>query len=103
MAASEERDGTLRERIREALRDEEKTVRDLSQILRETERVVVDALPHVERSVEASGSRFLVTPAECAGCGFVFEERRRAGKPSRCPKCRATRVKAPRFRVEEKP
>ncbi|HEV8267636.1 MAG TPA: transcriptional regulator [Thermoanaerobaculia bacterium] len=97
-----EREGTLRERIREALRAEEKTARDLSQLLRETERVILDAIPHVERTVKASGGRLVVAPSECAGCGFVFDKRERVGKPSRCPKCRATRVTPPRFKVVEK-
>jgi predicted Zn-ribbon and HTH transcriptional regulator len=93
--------GTVRERIRAALREKALTVREISQALSVTERVVVDALPHVVRSVEASGGTFITSPAECAACGFVFGERTRPGKPSRCPRCRATRVRPPRFRVEE--
>jgi transcriptional regulator len=91
--------GTLRENVRRALLEGELSVRELSQRLGASEREVVDALPHVARSVEAAGDVFVTLPAECAGCGFVFAKRARAGKPSRCPECRATRVRPPRFRV----
>jgi predicted Zn-ribbon and HTH transcriptional regulator len=93
--------GTLRERIRRELASGELGVRDLSQRLAATEREIADAIPHVARSVEASGGRLVVSPAACAACGFRFEGRSRAGKPSRCPECRATRIGAPRFRLEE--
>lgn len=92
--------GTERERIRASLKEKALTVREISQLLRLPERAVVDALPHVARSVESSGGSFVVVPAECAACGFVFGERTRPGKPSRCPACRESRVRPPRFRVE---
>ncbi|MEO6324972.1 MAG: transcriptional regulator [Thermoanaerobaculia bacterium] len=97
-----EDDGTVRERIRAALALKTLTVRELSQQLSVSERDVVESLPHVTRSVEAAGDSFVVSPAECAGCGFIFKERSRPGKPSRCPSCRATRVRPPRFHIEER-
>ena len=92
--------GTERERIRAALVEASLTVRELSQKLSIAERDVVAALPHVTRSAESAGDSFVVTPADCAACGFVFRERSRPGRPSRCPSCRATRVRPPRFRIE---
>lgn len=94
--------GTLRERIRRELaKGEPLSTHELSGRLKATERDIAAAIPHVEKSVEASGGRFLTLPPECAACGFVFQERTRATKPGRCPECRATRVRQARFVVEE--
>jgi len=97
-----EPEGTLRERMRRTLARESLTALELSHRLSATEREIEAAIPHVERSVKAAGGRLKVTPPECSACGYVFQERTRARKPSRCPQCRATRVRAPRFSVAQR-
>jgi transcriptional regulator len=73
--------------------------RELSEELRVKEKEVYEHLVHVERSVVASGGRFLVTPSECLLCGYVFEDRRRLTRPSRCPQCRRSKLQNPSFRI----
>jgi predicted Zn-ribbon and HTH transcriptional regulator len=88
-----ERIQTVRQELREVLRGPPATARDLSALLRISEREVLEHLPHVaDLSIE---------PAECKACGFVFDERTRAKKPSRCPECKSERITPPRFRVAE--
>lgn len=90
--APRERNATLRQALLEALRGPPATARDLSQVVRISERDVLDHLEHLAESVD-----LVVEPAECKACGFVFEGRTRMKKPSRCPECKSERVAPPRF------
>jgi predicted Zn-ribbon and HTH transcriptional regulator len=74
--------------------------RGLSQQLGIKEKEVYEHLPHLERSVEAAGGCFIVIPSECLLCGYVFEDRRRLTRPSRCPKCKRSKLQNPSFRIE---
>jgi transcriptional regulator len=74
--------------------------RELSQQLGIKEKEVYEHLTHVERSAEAAGGRFSVTPSECLLCGYVFEDRRRLTRPSRCPTCKRSRLQRPSFRID---
>lgn len=98
--APPDRDETSRERLRALLLEEPATARDLSQRAQLSERDVQHHLEHLARSSRARGERFVVEPAACIGCGFVFAERDRVAKPGRCPDCRGTRISPPRFRLE---
>jgi predicted Zn-ribbon and HTH transcriptional regulator len=61
------------------------------------ERDVVGHLEHLERTAKARGETFIVEPARCDECDFVFKKRERLGRPSKCPKCRSTHLVPPRF------
>ncbi|MCA9625265.1 MAG: transcriptional regulator [Myxococcales bacterium] len=91
---------TLREAIAEALREEPRSLRDLSGLLGKSERELKSHLEHVRKSAEARGAQFVITAPTCKRCGFVFEERERASKPSRCPSCKAERIEPARFSIE---
>jgi transcriptional regulator len=90
---------TVRETIAGELEREALTARELSERVRISEREVAGHLEHLARSARRRGQRLVVTPAECLGCGFVFEGRDRLTKPGSCPSCRATRIAPPRFRL----
>lgn len=75
------------------------SARDLSQAAKVSERDVASHLEHLTRSRGAQGERVEVIPAACVGCGYVFLDRERLTAPSACPRCRATRITAPRFRL----
>lgn len=90
---------TLRRRIMALLSDREMDARGLSEELLVKEKEIYDHLPHVERSVASSGGRFIVNPSRCLLCGYVFENRRRLTRPSRCPQCRRSKLQNPSFRI----
>ncbi len=77
------------------------TARDLSAAVGISEKDVAEHLEHLEKSLKAVGGRLRVLPAECLACGFVFRDRRRFTRPGACPKCRATRIDPPAFRLGE--
>ena len=90
---------TLRRKMIALLSDGEMDARGLSEELRIKEKEVYAHLVHVERSVEAAGSKFILNPSECLLCGYVFENRRRLTRPGRCPKCRRSKLQNPSFRI----
>jgi predicted Zn-ribbon and HTH transcriptional regulator len=96
-----ERSSTAREAIAGALREGVLTARDVSARVGLPEREVAEHLPHLERSLVHGRERLIIVPPECMKCGFVFEQRERHSRPSRCPKCKSERVSPPRFTIRE--
>lgn len=90
-------DQTPRERLMELLEKGEFDVEQLAEFTDRPVRDVLDDLEHVRRS---AGDRFVVVPPECRACEFVFDDRDRLDRPSRCPSCREERVDGPWFHVE---
>jgi len=74
-------------------------VRTLSQELRQSEKEIYSHLGHIDRSLKARGCRLAIEPAVCLGCGFIFQERRRPHPPGRCPNCRQTHIRRPRYAI----
>jgi predicted Zn-ribbon and HTH transcriptional regulator len=98
----EARGVTIRSALRAALLEGPLTARELSARVGIGEKEVAEHLEHLARSLRHSGERFLVEPARCLACGFVFKERTRLARPSKCPVCRSQRLKAARFHVAGK-
>jgi hypothetical protein len=99
VAPLSERHASIRSALRQALSEGPLTARDLSARVGIAERDVAGHLEHVARSLRQSGERLRVEPAECLGCGFVFRERARLSRPSRCPECRSQRLVPSRFAI----
>ncbi|MFH1481598.1 MAG: transcriptional regulator [Pseudomonadota bacterium] len=91
--------GTHRQRLSELLVEGPFTLKELSAEVRLPVREVLDHLKHVQKSVRPP-LRFVMHPASCLRCGFVFRERRKLDPPSRCPKCKDSHVQDPRYGVE---
>ena len=89
---------TLRQQMAERLRAAPQTPRDLAEAFGLKVRDVVGHLEHLRRSF---GREFEVQAAECKGCDFVFEARTKLSVPSRCPRCRGQRIRAPLTRIRE--
>ncbi len=96
-----ERCETVRQEIRTFLGGSPATTREISQAVRASEKEVLEHLEHLEKSLSGKGSKFMVSPAECEKCGFVFQKRKRLKKPGRCPLCRSTAVCEPLFSVRQ--
>ena len=90
---------TIRQEIINLLSQYEMDARELLQELGVREKEVYDHLAHVGRSVKAEKKKLIIHPSRCLQCGFVFEDRKRFTRPSRCPKCRQTHLQSPRYRI----
>jgi predicted Zn-ribbon and HTH transcriptional regulator len=71
-------------------------VRELSQLISLSEKEVLDHLDHIAKA-PGPDFQFVIIPAQCRHCGFVFAKRERLKTPSRCPICRQTSIARPRY------
>ena len=92
---------TPRQRIMELLAGTRLATHQLAQMLAMPERQVEDHLVHVVKSITGDKtSRFVLEPSRCQDCDFVFCDRRRLTRPSRCPHCRSEGITAPRYGID---
>lgn len=83
---------TRREELTAYLRSGERTAKDLASMQKTRMRDVLDDLEHVRRS---AGRDFVLRPAQCSRCDFIFGSRPKMSTPSRCPECRSERICGP--------
>lgn len=95
----DERGETVREALRRHLRVGWMTALQLSSALGIAEKAIPAHLEHLRKSAEGTDERFEVDPPVCNRCDYVFRERDRLTRPSRCPQCKGERIEAPRFRL----
>ncbi|MFO0699649.1 MAG: hypothetical protein U0236_10485 [Nitrospira sp.] len=94
---------TMRQRIVDLLTDRPMTSHQLAQALGIAERLVEEHLVHVVKTVTRDRSRqFLREPSSCVDCGFMFRDRTRLTRPSRCPHCRSEGITSPRYHIESR-
>lgn len=92
---------TVRQRMIELLAEARLASYQLAQRLGIAERQVEEHLPHIVKSLARDRTRrFVVEPSACVDCGFVFRDRSKLTKPSRCPACRSEHLTAPRYGIE---
>lgn len=96
---------TRREKIYKILseRREPVTAEELAGLLglnRREAKLIQEDLEYLMRSVKRkSGSveTIEMIPARCASCGYVFHDREKVKRPSKCPKCKSERIQGPWF------
>ncbi|OQW30487.1 MAG: hypothetical protein A4E19_09225 [Nitrospira sp. SG-bin1] len=92
---------TLRQRIIDLLTDTRMTTDRLARMLGIPERQVEEHLAHVIKTVSRDRSRrFILEPSICLDCSFMFRDRTRLTRPSRCPHCRSEGISTPRYGID---
>ncbi|MBU6433163.1 MAG: transcriptional regulator [Nitrospirae bacterium] len=92
---------TPRQRIIDLITDTRLSSHQLAQMLGIPERQVEEHLVHVVKTIAHDKTRrFILDPARCQDCDFVFRGRSRLTSPSRCPHCRSEAIAAPRFGID---
>ncbi|MEW6001576.1 MAG: transcriptional regulator [Nitrospirota bacterium] len=92
-----ERNETIRQKIMSLLMERTLSAKDLSASVMVSEKEVYDHLEHIQRTANKKTYNFIVTPAVCKRCSFVFRKRERLKKPGKCPVCRSESIKEPLF------
>lgn len=92
---------TVRQRITALLEEEGRPMSayEISGLAGIPEKEVYGHLEHIQKSLNKSDRRFVVTPAGCKSCGFVFKKRGRLKKPGRCPMCKGESIDEPFFSI----
>ena len=97
-------DRTPRQRIADLLTLNPMTTQQIAAVVKISERQVEEHLGHIMKTVARERSlRFMLYPSECKECEFVFRDRNRITRPSRCPRCRNESLTDPRFSIERHP
>ncbi|WP_447985181.1 transcriptional regulator [Nitrospira sp. Nam74] len=74
---------------------------ELAVLLGLPERQIEEHLRHIVRTLAHDQTRrFILEPSICQSCHYVFRERTRLTRPSRCPRCRNEAISAPRFMID---
>ncbi|NUM37420.1 MAG: transcriptional regulator [Candidatus Brocadiae bacterium] len=82
---------TRREQMIGLLTEGSWTLDSLAKYFDVTSKIIEDDLSHIEKSIKKTHSLKQIPPY-CEGCGFVFKNRSRLQRPSRCPECKRERV-----------
>ena len=92
---------TPRQRIIDLITGTRLSSYQLAQMLGIPERQIEEHLTHVVKTVARNkAGRFILDPARCQDCNFVFRDRRRLTSPSRCPQCRSEAIATPRYGID---
>jgi transcriptional regulator len=83
---------TRRQRIADLLSMEARSVEGLAAEFRIHPKDVEHDLESLERTLRRDGKRIRIDPARCRRCSFVFADRTRYSTPTKCPKCKASRI-----------
>ena len=74
------------------------TIRELAHYFSiETKEVAAD-LRHIKKSVLPK-HKLIRIHAQCNNCGFLFKDREKMKRPSKCPKCNREDITEPRFKI----
>lgn len=94
-------DRTPRQRIADLLTLAPMTTQQIAAVVKMSERQVEDHLGHIMKTSARDRSvKFVLHPSECKTCDFVFRDRHRITRPSRCPRCRSELLTDPRYSIE---
>jgi len=90
---------TIRQQIIDLLQESALDVLSLSQSVGIAEKEIITHLPHIAKTAAGRGGRLKIQPASCEGCGYAFKDRKRISPPSRCPRCKGSRILGPWYQV----
>jgi transcriptional regulator len=90
---------TIRKEISLRLSSQELSAKEISSAVGVGEKEVYMHLSHIARSIKHQRKQLKIKPAECRGCGYVFEKRKRFTRPSRCPICKSEHIRNPMYRI----
>lgn len=96
-----ERQETIRQQIISLLEGNTLSAKGISADIRVSEKEVYEHLEHIQRTINKTKHNFVIMPAVCKKCGFIFRKRERLKKPGRCPICRGELIQEPLFSVRK--
>jgi len=91
---------TRREQIIQILKETPQTVTQLANYFQLKNKEIEIDLTHIEKSVKAKDLNLAIEPAYCERCNFVFKERSRVRKPSKCQMCKSESISEPVFYIK---
>ena len=108
---------TRRQQIIEILQQNKQTAQQLANYFQTTLKEIIEDLQHIEMSVNRKAisehaqkpkvfdksikpKKLKINSAYCKKCNFVFRERSKISKPSKCPRCKSEWIEAQMFSIQ---
>lgn len=91
---------TIRQQIIDLLEKGDHSVRDISKAIGVREKEIFGHLEHIHLSMKNRREKLRISPYSCQACGFIFENRKKFTRPSRCPQCKKARIDAAMYHIE---
>ena len=91
---------TRRKEMIALLEQQKMTARQLAERFEVEVPDILEDLKHIAQTIKATHKKLKEQWAVCNICGFVFKEREKFSRPSKCPKCRSEGTTEPVFWVE---
>ena len=88
---------TRRQQIIEILQQNKQTAQQLANYFQTELKEIIEDLGHIKKSIKTK--KLKISPAFCKSCNFVFKERSKISKPSKCPRCKSEWIEAQMFWV----
>lgn len=89
---------TRRQQIIETLQANRQTAQQLANYFQTTSKDILEDLQHIEKTIRPK--KLKIDPAHCKSCSFIFRERSKVSKPSKCPRCNSEWIEAQMFGVQ---
>ena len=89
---------TRRQQITGILEQQKQTAQQLANYFQCELKDILEDLQHIEKSVKPK--KLKIAHAYCKSCSFVFKERSKVSKPSKCPRCKSEWIEAQMFWIE---
>ena len=90
---------TIRRKIISLLKNHEMNAGEISKALGIREKAVYDHLEHIRRSIKPQKKKLMIHPFHCLTCDYMFKDRKRLSRPSRCPQCKHEHIEAATFKI----
>ena len=91
---------TIRQKIISFISDKTLSAKDISALAGIAEKEAYEHLEHIQRTMNRRERHFVVMPAVCKKCGFIFKKRDKLKKPGKCPVCRGELIQEPFFSLK---
>ncbi len=89
---------TRRQQIIEILQNNKQTAQQLANYFQTILKEILEDLEHIQKSIKPK--KLKINPAYCKKCNFVFKERSKISKPSKCPRCKSEWIEAQMFSIQ---
>jgi len=89
---------TRRQQIIEILQQNKQTTQQLANYFQCELKDIIEDLGHIQISIKPK--KLKIEPSYCRNCNFIFKERSKVSKPSKCPRCKSEWIEAQMFEIE---
>ncbi len=90
---------TRRKEMIEMLEEGARSLKELADHFGVDVRDITKDLYHISQTVKSQHKKFKRKWAECNSCGFVFKDRQKFTRPTKCPRCKSEDITEPVFSI----